>query len=475
MPFSIFSGRIYSAALICLLVALAATGYRRYVHFDDAWFAEQSYWLLRDGRVRSELFRGYNGWENQLYVFHKLFIYAGAGMMRLLGMSLAASKLLTSLCACLTGWLIWQYARRGSREEQWLAVLLYFGCGTIIRYFCVNRPEIMCMTLGFASYLALDQPAEQRPRSFLAGVLAGLAALTHLNGLIYVVAGGFWLLIRTGWRTTLWFGLAGGLTVSLYALDALLAGQVATLVGQFVHDPATQSNFRLSDKISVMLNYHQLWFHSVYEIPLSVLALLSLLVFRRFVRWSQPIVLYLCLLVITFWLLSKSNFDFYYILFVPWLVLLTVHYLPDYWPTLTLGKQRTGRVLLAGYVAVSIVCVAFVLVENYTRPHVESYNAQLARHMPRHHTRIIAPITFVFGQIDAYQIHGLTYYELLEKRSGPLPLSRFFAQADSSRVEYVVSDGLQNASYVIPLDAPARIGAYTRIFRDDRTSIYAHR
>lgn len=473
MSFFLFPRRTYLIGLVLLLVAIAATAYRRYVHFDDAWFAEQSYWLLHQGWVRSEFFRGYNGWENRIYVFHKLFIYTGAVVMWLAGMSLATTKLLTSLCAALTGWLIWRYTRRGAVEEQWLAVLLYLGCGTLIRYFCVNRPEMMCMMLGFASYLALDRPGGKPPRVGWAGVLAGLAALTHLNGLIYLMAGSLWLLIRAGWRPTLWFGVIGGVTVSLYGLDAVLNGQVNTLIQQFIHDPATQANFRLLDKLKVMLSYHQLLFHSVGEVPLSVLVVLCAWVFRRSMGWSQPVVLYLVLLLTMFWILTKSNFDFYYLLFVPWLVLVTAHALIAYGPTRPIWQQRTAQGLLIGYFLLSLVCVVRVLIENYTKPRVEAYNARLAQYMPRKQTKIIAPITFFYGQMDQYRIHGLTYYLLMENQSGPLPLATFFAQAERRQITYIVSDGLRNASYVIPLDAPARIGAYHRIYRDDRTSIYA--
>ncbi len=454
-----------------MLAALLITCYHRTEHFDDAWFAEQSYRLVQDGIVRSELFRGVNGWEDRIYVFHKLFIYAGALMMGILGFSLAASKFLTTLCACIAGYLIWRYNARASRQQQWLAVILYFGCGTVIRYFAINRPEIMCMALGFGSYLALDRPDNKPPSVFWAGILAGLAALTHLNGVIYLVAGAIWLLVRFGWRSAGWFSLLGGLVLGLYGLDALTDGRFPVMVAQFIDDPATQSNFRLMDKLTVMLNYHQLFFHSHGEVPLSALFLLSLLLLRKKVRLAQPVLLYFTLLFFSFWLLTKSNFDFYYILFVPWLAIIVAHLLTVYLPTRPAWQQRVGKSVLVIYYGFAVFSIGKVLVENYTVPYVQRYNQLLAQHMPQHHTRIIAPISFFFGQIDNYSIHGLSYYSM---RHGQDSLQTFFQLADREQVRYVVSDGYLTASYVIPLDAPARVGPYKRIFQDNMTSIYEH-
>lgn len=132
----------------------------------------------------------------------------------------------------------------------------------------------------------------------------------------------------------------------------------------------------------VMVNYHQLFFHSHGEVPLSTLAILCLLTFRRSIQFLQPVVLYLALLLITFWLLTKSNFDFYYILFVPWPVILTTTCLTIYLPERAVWQQRVGQGLMVGYLAFSFLSISRVLIENNAHPYVQSYNASLARHMP---------------------------------------------------------------------------------------------
>lgn len=463
----------YHSAVLVLLAALVITFFKRAPYYDEAWFAEQSFWLIRDGKVRSELFRGYNGWENGIYVFHKLFVYAGALIMSITGITVATSKLVSILFGLLGGGLLWVHGKRCSREQQWLALFLYFGCGTLIRYISVNRPETMCMALGFASYLALDPLAKVRPKSILGGVLAGLAALTHLNGLIYLIAGTIWLFVRMGRKSAFVFAMSGSLTLSLYGLDALLDGNLALLVQQFFNDPATQKNLHLSDKLAVLADYHQIFFHSQNEAALSVLVILGVIAFRKKIRVSQPVLLYTILLLISFWLLTKSDTDIYFLLFLPWLASLAASWLIVYLSSQSSQQKWAGRILLFGYSLVTVVQLYFVLMENQTVPDIEQRNSLLASYMPRQHTEVIAPIGFFFGQVDRYKIRGLTSYYLLERATKKIPLSSFFAGAAKDKVEYIISGYGKDASYNIPADAPIQIGVYQRVYQDELNSVYA--
>ncbi|GAB2559025.1 hypothetical protein [Spirosoma aerophilum] len=473
MSFVYFTQRGYFSLLFILVLALFVTFIYRAEYFDEAWFAEQSFWLIRDGQVRSELFRGYNGWENGLYVFHKLFIYAGALVMAITGFSVGASKVVSIFFGLVGAFLVWRYNQRTSREQQYLALLLYIGCGSLIRHVSINRPETMCMALGFASYMALDPPGSSRPKALLGGLLAGLAALTHLNGLIYLVAGSLWLLIRADWRSVGWFVVVGSLTLSLYAVDALLDGHMAILVAQFCGDPATQQNFHVGDKLSVMADFHHIFFHSEKEAALTALVLLAGIVARRHIRLSQPVFLYSLLLIGSFWVLTKSATDIYFLLFLPWLSILAASWLLQCVAEQPRWQRKAARMVLIIYGLIAGVQLVNVFNENRTTPDIESHNALLARQMPKKGAHVIAPLEFFFGQMDNYRIQGLTYYHLLEREKGAIPLDTFFTQANEADIEYILSDHRLNASYDIPVDAPARIGEYHRVFQDKWNTIYA--
>lgn len=474
MTFVLFPLRTYQTAILLLLGGLFITFIHRAEYYDEAWFAEQSYWFIRDGQVRSELFRGYNGWENGIYVFHKLFVYAGAFVMSITGVTVLTSKLVAIFFGLLGGYLVWLHGRSASREQQWLSIFLYVGCGTLIRYISVNRPETMCMALGFASYLALDPPGpSSRPRPILAGLLAGLSALTHLNGIIYLLAGAIWLFVKLGWRLAFLFAIAGALTLSLYGLDAILDGNIAVLIKQFLNDPATQQNLHLSDKLSVLMDYHQIFFYGQNEIALTALVILCGIAFRKHIHWTEPVFLYTLLLLISFWLLTKSITDIYFLLFVPWFAILAAGWLINYLPMQPAWQKRTSQVLLFIYGLITILQFIFVITENRNTADTEAHNSLLASYMPHKQTKVIAPIEFFFGQMDTYKILGLTYYYFLEKEKGIIPLDTFFHQAAQDNIAYIISDHRLNASYDIPVNAPAQIGLYRRVFQDSLNTIYA--
>lgn len=473
MTFALFPIRFYYTTLFLLLLAIGFSFYNRAEYFDEAWFAEQSFWLVKDGQVRSELFRGYHDWEKGIYVFHKLFIYVGAFLMSIFGFSVAGSKLVSILFGLIGGYLIWIYGSNKSKEQQLLSLLLYFGCGTLIRYISVGRPETMCMALGFASYVALDLPfTSSRSKPVLAGVLAGLAALTHLNGIIYLMAGTIWLVIKLGWRSAFWFAVAGGITLSFYIVDALSNNNINVMLHQFVTDPATQQNFNLIDKLSVLIEYHQLFFYGIYESSLTTLAILCVVAFRKHIKIKEPILLYTIIIILSFWLLTKSITDIYFLLFVPWISILIAKYIDNYLPKQPIWQKKLGQFFILLYSIISITQLMFVLNENKDTVNIEEHNALLASHMPKKYSKVIAPIEFFFGEMNNYRILGLTYFHLLEREKGTIPIDAFFNQANQNNVEYVISDHRLNSSYEIPINSPDRIGVYKRIYQDNLSTIY---
>lgn len=473
----LFPGRVYYLVIAGLAFLFASTLPHRIEHFDDPWCAEQAHWLLKDGYVHSEMFRGLNFWEDRLYVFHKAFVYAQAPVLWVFDFSVVGAKT-TPLLFGVAGLGLLLYYFRGRSEAQVLATALYLGCGTLMLFGFDNRPETMVMAFGFASYLVLSRERLPASHLALAGVLAGLAALTHLNGLIYVAAGALWLLMQRGWRPALGFGVAGGLTTGLYFLDALLDGRLDRLVYQFVHDPVTAANQHLATKLAVMADFHRTFFHSEGETFLTIVLVLVLLVLalRTVTRPAlSPAMRYLLLLLGLFWLLTKSNTAYYYLLFVPFIVVVLAETLLAAAPRLAPWQRTAVLALLALYPVGAGLRAYNLLRENWTYPDTENENARLAAFMPERGAKIIAPIDFFFGQINNYRIHSLSYYYFVESMQyhGELPLPTFFDLAARDAVRYVVTDQrLNNAVYHIPADAPGRIGAYRRVFQDAWHSVY---
>ncbi len=470
-------GRAYYLAIASLAFLFALTLPHRIEHFDDAWCTEQTYWLLKEGRVRSEMFWGINFWHERLYVFHKAFVYAQAPVLWALNFSVVGAKL-TSLLFALAGLGLLLRYFRGQAEAQLLAAALYLGCGTLMLFGFDNRPDTMAMAAGFASFLLLSRPRLPTGRLVLAGVLAGVAVLAHLNGLIYLAAGFLWLLGQRQWRPALDFGLVGALTASLYLLDALLDGRLDRLVYQFVHYHSAASNHGWASKLAVMSQYHRTFFHSEGEAFLTALLLLLLLVLalRPATRPAlSPALRYLLLLLALFWLLTKSNTAYYFLLFLPFIVVVIAEYAVAAAPRFVVWQRGAVLGLLGLYPLGAGLRAAALLRENHSYPDTATENARLARYMPRRGSIAIVPLDFFFNEISHYRLRTLTLYAMrnTEQYQDTLSVAGFFTLAAQDSAEYIVTDHRRrNFVFYVPRSAPGRIGAYTRVYRDAWHSVY---
>jgi hypothetical protein len=102
-------------------------------------------------------------------------------------------------------------------------------------------------------------------------------------------------------------------------------------------------------------------------------------------------------------------------------------------------------------------------------------NARLARYMPRHGSVAVVPLDFFFNEIGHYRLRGLTAYAMRNARQhhDTLSVPGYFRLFEQDSAEYVVTDHRTgNDAAHIPPTAPARIGAYERVFQDQWHSVY---
>ena len=276
MPRGLSPGRVRAGLLVLAGLALASLVHRS-CFIDDAWLGERAYWLAREGVVRSELFRGQLDYGDRMFVFHKLFTLVGAAFIRLFGWSLYTLKSvsLSFFVAFLV--LLWRYCRRFEPPAVFpLAALVLLAHGLVGFHVFTYRPEVMVMTLGFGSFVLLRSFLEAGGRARLVGsaVLAGLCVLTHLNGLMFIVAGSLLLGLRRRPGAALLFALVASSVGALYLADAVLAGETAALFRQFRTDSILAERFAgPGARLAALLLEHERYFHSRVEISFAVLCL----------------------------------------------------------------------------------------------------------------------------------------------------------------------------------------------------------
>ena len=466
------SPRLVGAGLLVVAGLALASLYHRSCYIDDAWLGERAYWLAREGVVRSELFRGPLDYGERMFVFHKLLALTGATLIRLFGWSLYVLKSVSLVSFLAFLGLLWRYCRRFESKDVFvLTALVLLGHGLLGSRIFVYRPEVMLMALGFGCFFLLRSFLEgtEWPRATLAGgaVLAGIGALAHLNGLMFIAAGTLLLLLRRRPGPAAVFAVLASSVAALYFADAALAGAVPTLWRQLLTDPMLVQ--RIPDAgshLTGLLSEHQRYFHSRGEILFSLLVLGAGVVAARFTRLrANPLVPFTVALVVSLALLSPERHAHYAIPLFPYLALIVADGLAH-------GLPRAGRVAGAVLVVLLWMHVAHGAAQLgqiiATNEDTATRNRALATHI-RPGATVVATLPFVFDEIESRTVHGLEPYWI---RSGygraSIPPDALFADAHRRGARYAIlsHEDLKFSGW--PEGAPPPSGPHHHeLYRDD--------
>lgn len=383
-----------------LILLTFFTYYKRFPTGDDAWFAEQTYWFLRDGIIRSEFFRGLLGWEKQLFVSHKLFLYFGSIMMWTGGSSLYVLKLTSLLFLGLLVFLFKGYIAHRQLEKTsfYIVLFLLFSNTLIIKMSFEYRPEVMMMTLGFASYLLIQY--QKKYLVALGGVLSGMALLCHLNGIIYVIAGFFILFFNGKKINALVFGVFAMLTSIFYFYDIWQANGFDVWLYQFRNDPATQNAFGLVDKLKVMLSFPSIFFKSPQEMAISILLIAFCWTYRKKLNeLPRNLIVYAIVLVISFWLITKRASGLYEMLFIPTMMALIIEmfsFIEDK-PSFKPSKPILFAFLV--YFVIGMVGIIQLIYKIHSSPYLPEKYAALRKFIPAK-SKGLVPLQFFFNEYE---------------------------------------------------------------------------
>jgi hypothetical protein len=178
---------LLAAWTLVLLAGMAVGTASRALNVDEAWIGEQAWFFAQDGYVHSDLFAGYEQSESRILVYHRLLVWAGALSIDLLGFGLPQLRMVSLVCAA--GLLALLAATRhasGSVSRfgppAILASMLLF-----FRFGGYYRPEVMLALFAWAQW-CLILASVKRGSSLLsmaAGVACGMGILSHLNGMAF--------------------------------------------------------------------------------------------------------------------------------------------------------------------------------------------------------------------------------------------------------------------------------------------------
>ncbi|WP_273213968.1 ArnT family glycosyltransferase [Runella zeae] len=458
-----------------LIILAFCTYFRRYPTGDDAWFAEESYWLWKEGKVRSEFFRGLLHWEEHYLVSHKLFIAFGALLGGVFPNSLYTSKLsgLLFFGVIVVLLLIETQSKTPQKNGFWGVLILIFGNTLMTQMSFENRPEMMITAFGLASFYSLRRMNKNVFMVPLAGLFAGLAVLTHLNGIIFLGAGFLTLFLTRHYQKSFVFGIVGALTASLYFYDILQEPDgPAKWWFQFRNDPATQNAFGWMAKLKVLASYPLIFVESPEQLCTTLLLIAVGWFRRKDIRHTDRILLlYSLSLVALFWLITKRASAIYQVMFVPFMILLIYEWLQSKpLPRIPLYL----KVMTVLYLIVGVVGNGQVIGRNLSGYLPQQY-AQLRPQLPQKGTGLV-PITFYFNEYEHFdKLLCHTNFELQmrhQQQSKPWTSEKFGAWAQQHKASFIVLDYKTDRADYYPSQGATRFANYQLVFADKQFSVY---
>jgi hypothetical protein len=455
--------------LVFLVGMTLLTYYRREPTVDDAWFAEQSFWLAKTGVIRSNFFQGINGWEIQLLVSHKLFLAFGSLMVIVFGPNLLTFQFcgLVFFLILLAEIIFYIKSRRLPNTSFLIlgTLLLIFSTTLLVSLSFKNRPEMMVAALGFGSFLLLSNDKINPTKTLSAGLLAGLATLAHLNGIIFVLGGIGMLLHSRSYNHLKLFLFSSGITCSLYFMDVLLVHNGwQTWVNQFINDPALSHAFDPKTKMLQMLSYPLIFFGRRF--PVSLLLCYLLFVQRKHIKQLPNLItVYSFVTFLSFWLITKSNNDIYVVLFSPFIFCIIVELYTLRPFSNIVAKAIIGAVVFAG------IYGSFKLIQrNQISEYIPISYKNLELHLPIDEKGVV-PITFFFNEYPKFEnLLASTNYQIQKELWQTV--ESYEAWALRNGAEFILLDHKYDTESYFPRLGTKRIGAFRLYCSDGRFSIY---
>lgn len=298
------------------------------INEDEALLAEHSYRIVTEGDVRSEFFFGMgSGLEYIQLQYHKLFVIVGSFFSYLFGNSFIVFRAVTVLFSTLFVLLFGKYLLKNENKEYLiLTISLLFIQSTFNTFTIVFRPEVMVMFCGFCSWIFIEKSLTNGSKyAMLSGLFAGLALLTHLNGIIFVASGFLLLLFMRQFKSSFGF-LTVAVVISLfYFWDINNAEMFSLWLEQFRNDPTmVEKNMNIFvSSFTNLINEHKRFFHSGEEITLTLLLIASVVFAWKYLKSEkQSLLIYLGLLIVFLGMIAHGKTVKYQILYMPYMFMI---------------------------------------------------------------------------------------------------------------------------------------------------------
>ena len=445
----VFSGVLAGRGIKIVLIVLAAiylvTMYNRYIQADENWFGEQAYWLLKEGKVKLKSIPLIFNWDTEFLVYHKLLVWFGAGIIKVFGWSVYPLKAFNLLCFIVCLLLIRKYlANESSAFKYLLMAIVLLTPLSLVKSF-EFRPEVPVMMFGFASFLFLSKYLDSGRiiQICIAGLLAGLAFLVHLNGAIFCVTGVLVLLWYKKLKGAIVFSLIAIPVCFIYFLNLLEGDNFAQWAYNLKNWPSHNFSRAVDQNILItivdrIISEQKRFFWNGEVAGISVLFFASLILKGKYL-WNnhRVLILYTTSQILLLALLGSHKAPRYLMFHVPFMALVIAYTIKNIAEQDKAWAKISILVLLLAQVVFLMVGAAHILRKN--NPHASKHEEVLS-HIPQG-ASLIGPWELIYNGLENHQIYSYRSYEYLEEKM-PVPFTQeqVSAKIDSMQIEYIVID-----------------------------------
>lgn len=446
------TNRLFYVLLIVFGVFYLFSLADRYIEDDEAVLGEYSYYFLKEGVVKWKTLPGILNFDERVYPHHRFYTWSGAAVIQLFGWSINALKTSTLVWYALFFIFLYQYFRisdvENKKQHFIIAACIIFTAPIIILKSFSFRPDVLLMAEGMAVLYFIKRYRVKNTllSIVLAGAFAGLAFLTHINGISFCVAGFFLLLILKEYKAMAVFTISGAVVGALYFIELLPAGNFEGYMYQLTNWPTVNhgENYLggsvwslIEGRVVKLLSEHRRFFWGDRVLAFSILFFVALIFnFKTLKKKDQEVFWYMILLVPALNIFGSHVAERYLLFYYGPMAVITAIWIYD----LKFSSNAILRSLTLILLVLHLAFAGKMLTELYTRSYnyTEKHKEVLAR-IPASDAKILAPYAFIFNELVNYDLYAYKTYEYMQEEMDHLMTpEEFFTTADSLGMEYIV-------------------------------------
>jgi len=450
-----FSRKFLLIVIIITAIVFGISMWHRFIYIDDCWHGEEAYWLAKDGVVKTKSMEGILGFENRVFVYHKLNIILGALVIKIFGWSVYYLKLMTLFFYVFFFYFLFKFTKKFSGQYTLnhfiIGLFFVFVNPLMVSLGFTYRPEILAMFFGFLSYFSLESYLQSLKIKWIIGaaIFAGLAFFTHLNAMIFPIAGFVLLLYYRKFKALGIFSIIAIATSMLYTFDLWQGNNYQTFIYQINNWPSLKLGKTYFDsgilsfiakKAINLLNEHQRFFSTDKVITYSAVFFFALIVkFKLLATKYRSLLVYTFTLIVALNLTGSHIAERFMIYYFPFMALIIAVAIISIYEN---ANKYFVKVAFIVIIVANFIFVGYSFLQLFRQQeNSPAIHHEISEQLHDPHAKVLAPDKFIFNEIENRPVlsyHVWEYYE--DMNDTKINQQKALMIASNLGVKYIILD-----------------------------------